>query len=101
MMTAYDVMATYTDAGAETGHLTGTADSDYNLIWFVQNCLNNALRLEQYSADAERNGDRELVELFRRGIGQVRHTVDESQAGDMGVYLPCAGADVRSDSCRV
>jgi len=32
----------------------------------VENCLQNALRLETYVADAERDGDKELVELFRK-----------------------------------
>lgn len=79
-MTAYDVMTTYTDTGAETGHITGTADSDYNLIWFVQSCLNNALRLEQYSADAERNGDGQLVDLFRRAQHESRKGAEEGKA---------------------
>jgi hypothetical protein len=32
----------------ETGHITGTKDKDYNLIWFTEACLSNALRLETY-----------------------------------------------------
>lgn len=50
----------------ETGGITGTRDKDYNLIWFAEQCLNNALRLETYIADAERAGDRATVDLFRR-----------------------------------
>ncbi len=50
----------------ETGHSTGTKDKDYNLIWFTEQCLSNALRLEQYIQDAERDGDDELAEFFRR-----------------------------------
>jgi len=79
-MTTYDVMTTYTDIGTETGQFTGTADSDYNLIWFVQNCLNNALRLEQYSADAERKGDLELVDLFRRAQHESRKGAEQGKA---------------------
>jgi hypothetical protein len=30
----------------ETGAVTGTKDKDYNLIWYVEACLGNALRLE-------------------------------------------------------
>jgi hypothetical protein len=30
----------------ETGTVTGTKDKDYNLIWYVEACLGNALRLE-------------------------------------------------------
>ncbi|WP_031470539.1 hypothetical protein [Sciscionella sediminilitoris] len=51
---------------AETGHVTGTADKDYNIIWFVENCLSNALRLESYVQDAERAEDAELAGFFRR-----------------------------------
>jgi hypothetical protein len=31
---------------AEAGALTGTKDKDYNLIWYVEACLSNALRLD-------------------------------------------------------
>ena len=50
----------------ETGQMTGTKDKDYNLIWYVEACLTNALRLETYIADAERGDDSELAELFRK-----------------------------------
>jgi hypothetical protein len=50
----------------ETGQVTGTKDKDYNLIWFTERCLSNALRLETYLQDAERDGDSELADLFRR-----------------------------------
>lgn len=50
----------------ETGQVTGTKDKDYNLLWFTETCLSNALRLETYIADAERDGDDELADLFRR-----------------------------------
>jgi len=29
---------------AETGTITGTQDKDYNIIWFTEACLRNALR---------------------------------------------------------
>jgi len=51
---------------AETGHVTGTADKDYDLIWYTERCLNNVLRLETFIADAVRGGDKELAELFRK-----------------------------------
>ena len=57
---------------AETGHVTGTVDKDYNLIWFTEKCLNNTLRLENYIADAEREGDRELAEFFRKAQSDSR-----------------------------
>ena len=50
----------------ETGNVTGTRDKDYNVIWFTEQSLANALRLETYIKDAEREGDNELVEFFRR-----------------------------------
>jgi hypothetical protein len=50
----------------ETGEVTGTKDKDYNIIWFVEQCLSNALRLETYVQDAERDGDSELADFFRR-----------------------------------
>jgi hypothetical protein len=56
----------------EAGHITGTVDKDYNLIWFTEACLQNALRLETYIADAEREGDTELVELFRKAQSDSR-----------------------------
>jgi hypothetical protein len=50
----------------ETGDVTGTRDKDYNVIWFTEACLSNALRLETYIKDAEREGDQELAEFFRK-----------------------------------
>jgi rubrerythrin len=50
----------------ETGDVTGTKDKDFNIIWFTEQCLSNALRLEIYAKDAEREGDSELADFFRR-----------------------------------
>lgn len=50
----------------ETGDLTGTKDKDYNLLWFTEQSLSNALRLETYIQDADRDGDSELATFFRR-----------------------------------
>ncbi len=50
----------------EGGEVTGTRDKDYNIIWFVEQCLSNTLRLDTYVQDAERENDGELVEFFRR-----------------------------------
>jgi hypothetical protein len=50
----------------ETGQVTGTKDKDYNIIWFTEQCLSNALRLDQYAQDAERDGDSELADFFHR-----------------------------------
>jgi hypothetical protein len=56
----------------ETGAVTGTRDKDYDLIWYVEACLSNALRLEQYIHDAERDHDQEIVELFRKAQSDSR-----------------------------
>src|SRR5207253_3761833 len=56
----------------ETGEVTGTKDKDYNLVWFTEASLSNALRLETYIQDAERDGDSELAEFFRRAQGASR-----------------------------
>ncbi|MBO0809069.1 MAG: hypothetical protein J2P32_12305 [Actinobacteria bacterium] len=57
---------------AETGHITGTPDKDYNLIWYTEACLKNALRLETYAEDASRSGDGELAEFFRKAQSDSR-----------------------------
>ena len=56
----------------ETGQVTGTKDKDYNLIWFTEQCLSNTLKMEQYAGDAEREGDQELADFFRRAQGESR-----------------------------
>jgi hypothetical protein len=56
----------------ETGHVTGTKDKDYDLIWFVETCLDNVLRLEIYIEDAESSGDSELAELFTKAQADSR-----------------------------
>jgi hypothetical protein len=64
----------------ETGHITGTKDKDYNIIWFVEQCLSNTLRLETYVQDAERDGDNELAEFFRRAQGESRKGAEQGKA---------------------
>jgi hypothetical protein len=59
-------------ATEETGQATGTKDKDYNLIWFTEQSLANALRLETYVEDAERDGDQDLAEFFRRAQNASR-----------------------------
>jgi hypothetical protein len=63
----------------ETGQVTGTKDKDYNLIWFVEQCLSNVLRLEVYIKDAEREGDSELADLFRRAQGASRKGAEQGK----------------------
>ncbi|QCQ91398.1 hypothetical protein [Rhodococcus sp. SGAir0479] len=63
----------------ETGSVTGTPDKDYNLVWFVEASLSNALRLETYIQDAEREGDTELADFFRRAQAASRKGGEEGK----------------------
>jgi hypothetical protein len=65
---------------AEAGQKTGTKDKDYNIIWFTEQCLSNALRMEEYAADAERDGDTELAEFFRRAQGESKKGAEQGKA---------------------
>ncbi|MBD0322723.1 MAG: hypothetical protein ICV72_04945 [Aldersonia sp.] len=64
---------------AETGDVTGTKDKNYNLIWFTEQCLSNALRLETYIQDAERDGDNEVAELFRKAQAESRKGAEQAK----------------------
>ncbi|OMQ15770.1 hypothetical protein A7K94_0207220 [Modestobacter sp. VKM Ac-2676] len=64
----------------ETGNVTGTADKDYNLLWFTQASLDNALRMETYAQDAERAGDSELAEFFRKAQNESRKGGEQGKA---------------------
>ena len=68
----------------DTGQVTGTADKNYNIIWFTEQSLSNALRLETYIADAEREGDNELADFFRRAQAESR------KGGELGKKLLAA-----------
>ena len=63
----------------ETGRVTGTKDKDYNLIWFTEQCMSNTLRLEGYIQDAEREGDSEMAEFFRRAQGESRKGAEQGK----------------------
>jgi hypothetical protein len=63
----------------ETGQITGTMDKDYNIIWFTEVCLSNALRLETYIKDAERQGDGELADFFRRAQAESRKGAEQGK----------------------
>jgi hypothetical protein len=63
----------------EAGEITGTKDKDYNVIWFVEQCLSNVLRLETYIEDAEREGDSELADFFRRAQGESRKGAEQGK----------------------
>ena len=63
----------------ETGQVTGTKDKNYNLIWFVEQCLSNVLRMEDYAQDAQRDGDSELEQFFRRAQEASRRGADQGK----------------------
>lgn len=64
-------------ASQETG--TIARDKDYGLIWFTEQCLSNALRLNGYIQDAERDGDSQLAEFFRRAQGESRKGAEQGK----------------------
>ncbi|MEN3358028.1 MAG: hypothetical protein V7637_2010 [Mycobacteriales bacterium] len=64
---------------AETGNVTGTRDKDYNIIWFTEACLDNTLRLETFIQDAERAGDTELADFFRKAQADSRKGAEEGK----------------------
>ena len=63
----------------ETGQVTGTKDKDYDIIWFTEACLSNALRLETYIQDAERDGDDELATFFRKAQSDSRKGAEQGK----------------------
>ena len=63
----------------EAGQVTGTKDKDYNVIWFTEQCLSNVLRLETYVADAERDGDSDLADFFRRAQETSRKGAEQGK----------------------
>ena len=65
----------------ETGQVTGTKDKLYNLVWFTEQSLSNALRLETYIQDAERDGDTEVADLFRKAQAESK------KGGEVGKEL--------------
>jgi len=63
----------------ETGQVTGTKDKDYNILWFTEACLDNALRLETFIKDAEREGDSELAEFFKKAQTDSRKGAEQGK----------------------
>jgi hypothetical protein len=63
----------------ETGQITGTKDKDYNIIWFTEQCLSNVLRLETYIEDAQRDGDSDLADFFRRAQETSRKGAEQGK----------------------
>lgn len=65
---------------AEAGIVTGTSDTDYDLIQFTRTCLQNAARLETYIEDARRSGDHEVARLMVRAQGDAVRGAEEGKA---------------------
>ena len=63
----------------ETGQVTGTKDKNYNIIWFVEQCLSNVLRLETYVQDAEGDSDSDLADFFRRAQEASRRGAEQGK----------------------
>jgi hypothetical protein len=59
-------------------------DKDYNLVTVLQASLEYAWQMETYAADAERSGDTELAEWFRK----IQH--NNVKAGEQGKQLLAA-----------
>ena len=67
-------------SATESGQVTGTRDKSYDIIWYTEACLSNALRLETYVQDAERDGDNELADFFRRAQDASRKGGEQGKA---------------------
>ncbi|SEE83538.1 hypothetical protein [Streptomyces sp. Ag109_O5-10] len=67
-------------SATETGNITGTQDKDYNLLWYVESCLENALRLDTFIKDAEQAKDAQLVELFTKAQADSRKGAEMGKA---------------------
>lgn len=56
----------------DSENVTGTSDPEYNVIWFTEACLKNAQRLQTYISDAQRTGNEELADFFRKAQAESR-----------------------------
>jgi signal-transduction protein with cAMP-binding, CBS, and nucleotidyltransferase domain len=65
---------------AEAGQITGTENAEYDLIWYLEHCLSNALRLQTFIDDAELAGDSEVAELFRKAQADSRKGAQRAKA---------------------
>jgi|GraSoiStandDraft_24_1057298.scaffolds.fasta_scaffold490435_2 rubrerythrin len=58
---------------------TGTPDPVYDLISVAYHALQGAETYEQYAQDAQRQGDQELADYFRKTQQECRRSADEAQ----------------------
>jgi len=52
--------------------VTGTSDPAYDVIWFTEACMKNALKLQTFIKDAQQANNDELVEFFRKAQAESR-----------------------------
>jgi hypothetical protein len=55
-------------------------DRDSSIAWFAEQCLSNDVRLESLIRSAERAGDRQLAEFFRRAHDESRRSHASAEA---------------------
>jgi hypothetical protein len=70
-------METRRTAAETTG--TGTPDAHYNLISVIYHALQGAETYDQYAADAERSGDRELARFLRDVQAENRRRAERAK----------------------
>lgn len=75
-----------------TGPDSALKDKDYNLVCVVEASLRNAWTMETYIADAEKDGDAELAEWFRK----IQH--NSQKAGEQGKRMLRERLEVDSES---
>ena len=68
-----------TDTGTTGAPGTGTPDAHYNLISVIYHALQGVETYDQYAADAERSGDRELARFLRDVQAENRRRAERAK----------------------
>jgi hypothetical protein len=55
-------------------------DRDSSIVWFAEQCLSNEVRLDALIKGAERAGDAQLAEFFRRAREASRQPESPAEA---------------------
>lgn len=66
--------------------MTAAKDKNYNLIAAVRDSLHNVWQLETFATDAEREGDRELAEWFRKMQHNNQKAAEQGQQMLLGRF---------------
>ena len=61
---------------SDRDEVSGAEDKDFNVIWFVEACRSNFQRSETYIQDAQKAGNEELAEFFRKAQAESRKGAD-------------------------